>query len=112
MLKKKLRAKLIKTLLLKGGTNMNVRELIGKRVRVVNIDNLWDKDRYNPNGGSYKPSKYILNGDEGIIREDYELLSGLFIEFDNRDVSQTYDFGTEYEHGVRYLLDAIEVLEK
>ena len=91
---------------------MNVRELIGKRVRVVNIDNLWDKDRYNPDGGSYKPSKYILNGDEGIIREDYELLSGLFIEFDNRDVSQTYDFGTEYEHGVRYLLDAIEVLEK
>lgn len=112
MLKKKLRAKLIKTLLLKGGTNMNVRELIGKRVRVVNIDNLWDEDRYNPNGGSYKPSKYILNGDEGIIREDYGLLGGLFIEFDNRDVSQTYFFGTEYEHGVRYLLDAIEVLEK
>ena len=91
---------------------MNVRELIGKRVRVVNIDNLWDKDRYNPNGGFYKPLKYISNGDEGIIREDYEPLSGLFIEFDNRDVSQTYDFGTEYEHGVRYLLDAIEVLEK
>lgn len=112
MLKKKQRAKLIKTLHLKGGTNMNVRELIDKRVRVVNVDNLWDKDRYNPNGESYKPSKYILNGDEGIIREDYELLSGLFIEFDNRDVSQTYDFGTEYEHGVRYLLDAIEVLEK
>ena len=104
--------KLIKTLLLKGDTNMNVRELIGKRVRVVNVDNLWDKDRYNSNGGSYKPSKYISNGDEGIIREDYELLSGLFIEFDNRDVSQTYGFNTEYENGVRYLFDAIEVLEK
>ena len=92
---------------------MNVRELIGKRVRVVNVDNLWDKDRYNPNGMSYKPvSKYLLNGDEGIIREDYELLSGLFIEFDNRDVSQTYGFNTEYENGVRYLFDAIEVLEK
>ena len=95
---------------------MNVRELIGKRVRVVNIDNLWDKDRYNPNGGSYEPSKYILNGDEGIIREDCGLFSGLFsglfIEFDNRDVSQTYDFNTENEYGVRYLLDAIEVLEK
>lgn len=90
---------------------MNVRELIDKRVRVVNIDNLWDKDRYNHNGGSYKPSKYILNGDEGIIREDCGL-SGLFIEFDNKDVSQTYDFNTEYEIGVRYLLDAIEVLER
>ena len=96
---------------------MNVRELIGKRVRVVNVDNLWDKDRYNPNGMSYKPvSKYILNGDEGTIREDCGLFSGLFsglfIEFDNRDVSQTYDFNTENEYGVRYLLDAIEVLEK
>ena len=92
---------------------MNERELIGKRVRVVNVDNLWDKDRYSPNGMSYKPvSKYILNGDEGTIREDCGLFGGLFIEFDNRDVSQTYDFGIEYEHGVWYLLDAIEVLEK
>lgn len=91
---------------------MNVRELIGKRVRVVNIDNLWDNYRYNPNGVSYKPLKYISNGDEGTIREDYELLSGLFIEFDNRDVSQTYDFSSEYENGVQYLFDAIEVLEK
>lgn len=92
---------------------MNVRELIGKRVRVVNVDNLWDKDRYNPNGMSYKPvSKYILNGDEGTIRDDDGLFSGLFIEFDNKDVSQTYGFNTEYESSVQCLFDAIEVLEK
>ncbi len=92
---------------------MNVRELIGKRVRVVNVDNLWDKNKYNAYGISYKPvSKYISNGDEGIIREDCELSSGLFIEFDNRDSSRTYIFNAECESGVRYLLDAIEVLEK
>lgn len=92
---------------------MNVRELIGKRVRVINVDNLWDNGKYNPNGMSYKPvSKYILNGDEGTIREDYGLFSGLFIEFDNRDVSQTYIFNSECESGVQYLFDAIEVLGK
>ena len=92
---------------------MNVRELIGKRVRVVNVDKLRDDYRYSHSGMSYKPvSKYILNGDEGTIRDDYGLFSGLFIEFDNKDVSQTYDFNTEDENGVQYLFDAIEVLEK
>ena len=92
---------------------MNVRELIGKRVRVVNVDKLWDDYRYSPNEMSYNPvSKYILNGDEGTIREDCGLFGGLFIEFDNRDVSQTYDFSTEYENSVQCLFDAIEVLEK
>ena len=42
----------------------------------------------------------------------FGLFSGLFIEFDNKDVSQTYDFSTEYENSVQCLFDAIEVLEK
>ena len=95
--------------------NERAKALIGRKVRMINIDSLWCKERYNANGEGHEPCVSIKNGDIGILKETSKFFNGLYIEFENGDISQTYLFTVPpiYSTDMRYenLLDAVEPLE-
>lgn len=70
---------------------------IGTRVRVVDIEKAWDKERYSSKGKSIGLN--VQNGDEGTLVVG---IIELTIQFDNGEVSQDF---TETE-----LLEFIQII--
>ena len=93
----------------------------GMKVKVIDVDLMWDKERYISSFKCYTPERFIENGDiASLIEVDCILGRGIQLVFDNGDISQVYPYipfnrnkesYKDDEMSAEYLEKALKILE-